>query len=327
MTRLQAATAAMLAVTLGATCAVGCTSSSAQPAPAASIAPVTVRLATPFLNNPWGQVGQALTVAYTKQLHVAATTTQSQGLEQTADDIEQGRADLAVDDAETAYIAYSKGTANVPEPHRSIRAISVLFSTAVQIVARGDAGISKVADLRGRRVDVGQRGTPTERAARLILESHGLSYDTIKPVFGSRNSIKALSSGELDARFYYTPYPQSSIGDAAESGVHLIPIEHSSLAAIQEQHHFLKSVVIPAGTYPRQDQPILTVGMDLLLLCRQDLPEHLVHDMTATLFDSISDLRKAHEAASAIDPDRGPTTAVPLHAGAVRYYREREILK
>jgi hypothetical protein len=67
--------------------------------------------------------------------------------------------------------------------------------------------------------------------------------------------------------------------------------------------------------------------MDVLLLCRQDLPEHLVHDMTATLFDSVPDLRKAHPAAAAIDPDRGPTTAVPLHPGAVRYYREREILK
>ena len=72
---------------------------------------------------------------------------------------------------------------------------------------------------------------------------------------------------------------------------------------------------------------MLTVGMDVLLLCREDLPERLVHDMTATLFDAIPELSKAHPAAAAIDPDRGPTTAVPLHPGAVRYYREREILK
>jgi len=38
-------------------------------------------------------------------------------------------------------------------------------------------------------------------------------------------------------------------------------------------------------------------------------------------------LKQAHASASGIDPDRGPTAAIPLHPGAARYYREREILK
>lgn len=321
MTRPLTATATCMAALFAALSA-ACTSST-QAAP-----PQTVELVTPFLTNAWGQIGQALTAQYTERLHVPAFTEQSQGLEQTADAIGWGTADLAVEDAETAYIAYSKGTTDDPKPHTSIRAISVLFSTAVQIVARGDAPITKVADLRGRRVDVGARGTPVERAARLILESHGLGYDAIQPVFGARNGMQALRSGELDARFFYTPFPQANIGDIAEDAhAHLIPIDRGSLAAIQAQHHFLKSVMIPDGTYPHQDRPVLTVGMDVLLLCRQDLPEHLVHDMTAALFDSVPKLRAAHEAAAAIDPDRGPATAVPLHPGAVRYYREREILK
>jgi TRAP-type uncharacterized transport system substrate-binding protein len=49
--------------------------------------------------------------------------------------------------------------------------------------------------------------------------------------------------------------------------------------------------------------------------------------MTAALFDAVPELSAAHRAAAAIDPDRGPATAVPLHLGAARYYREREILK
>jgi TRAP transporter TAXI family solute receptor len=322
MARLKATgTAAGLAAAMAALCG-GCTSTT-QAAP-----PPTVELVTPFPTNAWGQIGQALTAEYTERLHVNAFTGQSQGLEQTADAVGWGTADLAVEDAETAYIAYSKGTADDPQPHKDIRAISVLFSTAVQIVARGDAGITKVSDLRGRRVDVGAHGTPVERAAKLILESHGLSYSAIQPVFGSRNSMQALRSGELDARFFYTPFPQSNIGDLADgAGARLIAIDRNSLAGIQAQHHFLKSVMIPDGTYPHQDQPVLTVGMDVLLLCRSELPEHLVHDMTAALFDSVPRLKTATQAAAAIDPDRGPATAVPLHPGAVRYYREREILK
>ena len=213
--------------------------------------------------------------------NVVADATKSAGLEQTADAIEEGRADLAIEDAETAYIAYSKGTTESRRPHKNIRAISVLFSTAVQIVVRGDAGIATVADLRGRRVDVGQHGSPVERAARLILKSHGLSYDAITPVFGARGGAGAMRARELDVRFFYTPYPQAGVEDVTRSAdARLIPIERESLAAIQAGHHFLKSVVIPVGTYPNQHEQILTVGMDVLLLCRADLPERLVHDMT-----------------------------------------------
>ena len=67
--------------------------------------------------------------------------------------------------------------------------------------------------------------------------------------------------------------------------------------------------------------------MDVLLVCRQDLPEALVYNLARTLFDSVPLLRQAHASASGIDPERGPTAAIPLHPGAARYYREREILK
>ena len=53
----------------------------------------------------------------------------------------------------------------------------------------------------------------------------------------------------------------------------------------------------------------------------------LVYELTRTLFDSVPVLEKAHQAASAIDPERGPTASIPLHPGAARYYRAREILK
>jgi TRAP transporter TAXI family solute receptor len=322
--RSFAAHAAAILAAVGGTIAAGCSAPTHATPP-----PTSLQLATPFLNSPWGQIGSALTHVYARRLpSVVADTIQSPGLEQTADAIEWETSDLAIVDAETAYIAYSKGTPDQPTPHANIRAISVLFSTAVQLVVRNDAKISTIADLRGRRVDVGSRGTPVERAARLILESHGLTYKTITPLFGERNSTESLRAGTLDARFFYTPYPQANIGDLTRSrAARLLSIDRQSLAAIQAQHHFLKSVVIPQDTYPNQSAPVLTVGMDVLLLCRRDLRETLVHDLTAALFDSVAQLRAAHEAAAAIDPDRGPATAVPLHSGAVRYYREREILK
>jgi TRAP transporter TAXI family solute receptor len=115
-----------------------------------------VTIGTVFAGGSWDLIGRALADVYSQRLPgVVATARTTNNLEAHVDSIEEGRLDLAVEDAETAYLAYSTGTRRHPTPHRRLRAISVLFSTAVQLVARSDAGIERVADLRGKRVVVG----------------------------------------------------------------------------------------------------------------------------------------------------------------------------
>ena len=127
---------------------------------------------------------------------------------------------------------------------------------------------------------------------------------------------------------YWTPFQHGAITRVTTADVRLIPIGREQIARIQERterSRFLKSTMIPRGTYPRQDHDILTLGEDILLLCRKDLPEPLVYELTKALFDSVAVLMTAHPAASGIDPERGPMTSIPLHPGAARYYREREL--
>jgi TRAP transporter TAXI family solute receptor len=300
----------------------GCRAESAAPARTDLV------IGTVFPNGSWDLVGRALAKAYTERLpDVRAVASISDDLEFQADAVEQGHAQLAIEDVETVYLAYSTGTTSVPQPHRNLRAIAVLFSTAVQIVARRDAGITRIQDLRGKRVGIGSTGSPTVRAATLILQSHGVPLRQIQPVMKAGDAA-AFRSGELDAAFIYAPFQNPVIAELTGSDdVRLIPIERRTLGAIQDEHHFLKSTTIPGGTYKNQDDDVLTVGMDVLLVCRQDLPNDLVYRLSRTLFEVVPALRDAHASAAGINPDRGPTTAIPLHAGAARYYREREILR
>jgi TRAP transporter TAXI family solute receptor len=142
------------------------------------------------------------------------------------------------------------------------------------------------------------------------------------------DAAAALRAGSLDAAFIYAPFVNPVVAALTSAAdVRLIPIRRSSLGPIQEAQHFLKSTTIPGGTYRNQEEDVLTVGMDVLLLCRQSLPDALVYDLTKTLFAAVPSLRQAHPSAAGITPDRGPTTAIPLHPGAARYYRERELLR
>jgi TRAP transporter TAXI family solute receptor len=297
--------------------------------PSAAPSPAQVVMSIPFAGNAWESIGRALTAEYNRTLpNISAEAVMAESLESQVDAMEAGKVDLALEDAETAYLAYTRGTAVNANPHQRLRAIAVMFSIAVQVAVPERTGITRIDDLRGRRVDVGPSGTSVDRAARVILESYGIGFDDIVPTFGSGDTLERFKNGDLDARFFYSAFQHPAIANInREIALRVLPIDRARLGAIQERHHFLKWTTIPAGTYAGQPHDIRTVGMDVLLLCRRDLPDALVYDLTRTLFDAVPVLEKAHQAARAIDPERGPTASIPLHPGAARFYREREILK
>jgi uncharacterized protein len=72
---------------------------------------------------------------------------------------------------------------------------------------------------------------------------------------------------------------------------------------------------------------VLTVGTDVLLVARRDLPDDLVYTLTKALFNSTDALSRSHPSARYIDPERGPDAPIPVHRGAARYYRERELFR
>lgn len=306
-----------------AVCAVAC----GAPPPAS--APTHVVMSIPFAGNAWESIGRALGAEYNARLPgVSADVVLAESLESQVDAMEEGKIDLALEDAETAYLAYSRGTERSNIPHERLRAIGVMFSIAVQVAVPASTGIERIEQLRGKRVDVGTPGGAVERASRIIFESHGVGFAALTPSFGGGNTLDRFKNGELDARVFYSAFKHPVIASISrEVDVRVLPIDRRALGAIQERHHFLKTTTIPAGTYPHQTADVQTVGMDVLLLCRRDLPDGLVHDLTRALFDAVPTLEQAHEAASAIDVERGPTASIPLHPGAARYYREREILK
>ena len=248
-----------------------------------------------------------------------------------ADAIQQGRADVAFIGGDNAYTAYRRGTQTDATPHTRLRGIAVLFSSAVQIVARSDIRIRRVADLRGRRFAIADfQGGQTDVTSRAILEAYGLRYRDLHAVFNLSVGEMAgmMRDRQLDAGLTFTAFPQFPIVDITHTvAVRLIPIERHQIERIQAQYPFLKSITIPARTYSGQADDVMTVGIDNLLVCREDLPQPVVRDLTQTLFDAVPELVKAHAAASGISPDRGPTTPIPLHPGAAQYYRERELAR
>jgi TRAP transporter TAXI family solute receptor len=240
--------------------------------------------------------------------------------------IEAGQVDLAMVQTDLAYVAYTHGFGESPQPMRKLRGVAVLYTTPLHLLATKESGIRNITDLRGKRVFVGAAASPTEFTVKASLEGLGLSLSDIQIKRLPDDSLaQGLRSGALDAVFYRGNDPYPAVQEMMHvPGVSFIPISRSQIETIRAYHPFLHSSSIPAEMYGNHSE-IETVGGDMLLVCRADLPTDLVYWITRTFFEYLPDLTKSLPSLRQIDPDHVQASPIPMHAGAARFYREREL--
>ena len=186
-----------------------------------------------------------------------------------------------------------------------------------------------IEDLKGQRVGIIPPGTSGEFSTRIVLGAHGMSYADVQPIFEPTDSlVPKLGSGEIDAVFSANPLMLAG-GPRAQPDRPAPPAAdwpHRDQPAARQ-------LSVPQAGHRRgqpasgQSQPIETLGAEWLLVCRSDLSEDLVYQLTREFFEQLPAMARDHGEAALIDPEQAPAAPIPLHAGAARYYREREILR
>jgi TRAP transporter TAXI family solute receptor len=298
-----------------------------QPQPAARV-PVTIL--TGGTGGSFYPLGAALAEMYTKQIpSIQASAYSTVASVFNVQAIQQAKADVAFTQGDVAYFAYRRGTEEIPHPHTRLRGIAVLWVNTVQLVVPKDSDVRRVGDLVNRRVGVGSPASGTQIVARLVIEGHGLDYSAVRSEqLSFAEAVGRMENRTLDAGFVVASYPVSAVTDMNSTvGVRLIPVERLNVDRMRSDYPFIKPMIIPAGTYRGQESDLNTLGVDNILVCREDLPEELVYQLTKVLFESLGQLSESDAGARLVDPEDGPTTPIPLHPGAARYYREREILR
>jgi TRAP transporter TAXI family solute receptor len=138
---------------------------------------------------------------------------------------------------------------------------------------------------------------------------------------------RRLLDGSLDAMFDTAIYPAGSVAMATSAGAHLLPVGGPAIERLRRDYPFFRAAVIPRNTYDGVDGAVRTIGVDSLLICSRDLDEALVHDLTKGFFDALPSLSSSVDALRFMDLEQSAATPIPLHSGAARFYRERELLR
>ena len=283
----------------------------------------TIRVSTGAPSGSFRPLSEALVKGYTQlmpDVHVEAVNTP--GSLRNLQELQDGTADMGLAQAGLAHMAYNGRLPESPRPFRKIRGIAVLNSSPVHLLVGPGSTIRSIDDLKGRRVSIGRDGASV--TSHLVLSSFFLPGQ-VQEIEGAPGTTAMLLDRTLDAAFAVSSLPSEEVWRHTKAGARLLQIRGPGVDRLRTTFPFFRSDIIPSGTYPGQNESVHTLSVDVVLLVREGLDAALVRRLTDGLFRMLPQLSSELPFLKRMEPERAPATPVPLHPGAVLYYREREL--
>ncbi|UJF25246.1 TAXI family TRAP transporter solute-binding subunit [Suttonella sp. R2A3] len=239
-----------------------------------------------------------------------------------------GERQMGIVQSDSQYRAYKGEGEFDGKKNENLRSIFSVHPEPFTVVARTDAGINDFADLKGKRVNIGNPGSGTRTTMEVLLEAEGWGEapfavaSELKPA----EMASALCDNNLDAISYTVGHPSGAIKEAAAScESHLVNVTGEAVDKLVDENSYFAKVTIPGGMYDGTPDDTETFGVYATLVTSSDVDEDTVYEITKTVFDNFDRFKSLHPAFENLKQEDMITNALtaPLHAGAERYYREQ----
>ncbi|MDF0516744.1 TAXI family TRAP transporter solute-binding subunit [Bradyrhizobium yuanmingense] len=244
--------------------------------------------------------------------------------------LEKGELDLALVAGEPAYEAF----AGIGRAKVALKILTAIYSNPGMFVVRADSPYTTIRDLVGQPVAFGARGSGLPILARYVLDGLGLKQDEdFKAVYLDRASDgpAMVEDGRVAALWGAgIGWPGFAAVAASASGARFIAPVADEIARIRAKHAFLKPLTVPAGSYPKQTEPIASLGSWSFILTREDLPDDVAYRLAKTLHGvEATFCRKLAQACETTATNTVAAAPRPelLHPGVAKYFREIGVMK
>ncbi len=244
-----------------------------------------------------------------------------------------GDLDFGVVQSDRQYQAYN-GLAEWEKTGKQedLRAVFSIHPEAVTLVAAADADIKSFADLKGKRVNIGNIGSGQRQNSIDALTANGIDYK--KDI--KHESIKAseapglLQDSRIDAFFYTVGHPAGAIKEATAGARKTLFISIPNVdKLISEFPYYVETKILKKyydGAQNSDDAE--TFGVKATFVTSAKVTDEVVYAIAKEVFDNFEEFKTLHPAFEVLTKEDMLTgMSAPIHPGAIKYYKEAGLME
>jgi TRAP transporter TAXI family solute receptor len=243
--------------------------------------------------------------------------------------VRAGELEFGVAQSDWQYHAYN-GTSKFKDQgaFEGLRAVFSVHPEPFTLIVRDGTGIGGFADLKGKKVNVGNPGSGQRATMEVVMDAFGLTMDDFALAAELKGSemAQALCDGKIDAMIYTIGHPAAAVTEAATTcDVQLVSVEGAPIDKLIADNPYYRTATIPGGMYKGTDNDVSTFGVGATFVSSADVPENVVYTVVKGVFDNFSDFKALHPAFANLKEEEMASDGLsaPLHPGAEKYYKER----
>ena len=247
--------------------------------------------------------------------------------------LRDGEVDFGIIQSDWQYAAYrGQGAFADGPPFKDLRSVFSLHSEMFTVAVSKDSGITNFSQLKGKRVNLGDRGSGMRAIMQELMESRGWTSHSFTAATADKPdaAARALCEGKVDAMVFAAGHPNGLIQEiTANCGAKLIPVEGKEVDKLLADNPYYARTAIPGGMYAGNPQNTPTFGVKATLVTNAAMDEEIVYQVTKAVFDNFDSFKTLHFVFATLDKDRMVSSGLvaPVHPGAMRYYKEAGLVK
>jgi len=231
---------------------------------------------------------------------------------------------------DSAFFAYNGGREFGDKKYPNIRGVMAGHTSTMHFIVRSNSGIKSLADLKGKKVALAAPGSPSAFIAEAALEAYGLTKKDYKPTLLTyAEQADALRDNTIDMACIFAGVPASAAMDISSThDVTYLGVGQEEMKKVIKKHPYWTAGVIKAGTYKGQSATVPTFNSPAMLVTTDDVDADLVYAVAKAIMDHTPELTAIHPQGAEWDlADAVEGVAIPFHPGAVKYLKEKGVLK
>ncbi|MCP5233064.1 MAG: TAXI family TRAP transporter solute-binding subunit [Zoogloeaceae bacterium] len=243
--------------------------------------------------------------------------------------IKGGELDFGVAQSDAQYNAV-KGIGQFKDAGAmgELRAVFSIHPEPLMVLARKEAGVTKIEDFKGKRFNVGNPGSGTRATMDGLMAALGMKMSD----FSLASELKAdehgaaLCDNKIDGFAYVVGNPSANIQDPTTTcGAKLVNVTGPVVDKLIKEYPYYAVATVPGGTYANNPDAIKTYGVVASFVSSSKVSNDVVYTLVKAVFENFDDFKKLHPAFANLEPKDmiKAGLSAPLHDGAVKYYKEK----